>query len=169
MSTEPATTETVESIQTQPVQDTELGKDGKPFDAARAQATIEKLRQEASALKAKAKRADELEALEAKRNEADMTELQKLQKQNQELADKVKASERRELQRATAEKYKLPAAIADLLPGDTAEVMEAKAKELAETLSKQQTIQSPTNPGSGGQGVTDAQRRAFLNGGKMPQ
>lgn len=156
---------------TQPTaQAAEVGPDGQPFDAARAQALIEKLRAEAKDLKARAKLADDLQAEKAKRDEAEMTELQKAQKRLAELEAEVTASKRRELQRATAEKYKLPAAIADLLPGDTAEQMEAKAKELAETLPKPQTIQSPTNPGNGSQGITDAQRRAFLYGGSpMPK
>ncbi len=69
-----ADTETPETTVTPPTveQDpkVELGKDGKPFDAARAQALIEKLQEENKQLKPKAKLAEELSAAEQKRKDA---------------------------------------------------------------------------------------------------
>lgn len=137
-----------------------------PFDAERAKALIDKLRGEVKALKPFEKKAVELEALEAKRKEAEMTELQKAQKRIEELEAVTKAAARREMQRAAAEKWKLPPAIAELIPGDTAEAIEAKAEELAKALpgAKPTTNLSPTNP-AGNAAETEAQKRERLLGG----
>lgn len=71
------------------------GKDGKEFDAARAQATIDKLRGEVNAGKATAK---ELEAAKAKLKEIedrDKTEAEKLAGAAKEASEKLTAAEQR--------------------------------------------------------------------------
>lgn len=147
---------------------TETWEDGQPFDAAKAKALIEKLRNENKELKPKAKKADELEAAEKARKEAEMTELQKAQARIDELTALTKAAELRELRRKVGEAAKLPAAIYELLPEMDEEHMKAKAEELAKALPKPQPGISATNPGPS-TGVTDAQRRDFLYGnGPLP-
>lgn len=137
-----------------------------PFDAERAKALIDKLRGEVKALKPFEKRVTELEALKRQQEEAEMTELQKAQKRVAELEASVKAAERREMQRQAAEKYKLPPAIAELLPGDTQEAIEAKAEELAKAIPQKPTAPnlSPTNP-AGNTAETPDQKRERLMGG----
>jgi hypothetical protein len=147
----------------------ETWKDGEQFDAAKAQALIEKLRTEIKELKPKAKHADELEAIEARRKEAEMTELEKAQKIIDELTAKAKAADLREIRRKIGEAAKLPAAIYELLPEGTEDEMKAKADELAKALPKPQPGLSATNPGASNGTITDEQRRAFLYGnGPLP-
>lgn len=141
----------------------EPGKDGTPFDAERAQALIDKLREENKAAKAAAKKLAEYEAAEQKRKEAEMTELEKLTAQNAELAKKIEQAERREMQRAAGDKYKLPAEFTELLKGTTPEEMEAHAKKLADALPKTAKL-NPTNPPAGGLTETREQKRARLLG-----
>jgi DNA repair exonuclease SbcCD ATPase subunit len=138
------------------------------FDKDRAMALIEKLRGEVKDLKPKAKKADDLEAAEKQRKEAEMTELQKAQAKIDELTAKTKAAELRELRRKVGEAAKLPAEIYELLPEGTEDEMKAKAEALAKALPKPQPGLSATNPPAGTGTITDAQRRAFLNGGPLP-
>jgi len=177
MTEETKATETVAKIETEVVtetakteakEETEIGKDGQPFDAARAMATIEALRKENRDLKPKAKKADEFEKAEQDRKAAEMTELQKAQAKIDELTAKTKAAELRELRRKVGEAAKLPADIYDLLPEGTEDEMKAKAEAIAKALPKPQPGLSATNPGANTAVPTEAQRRVFLNGGPLP-
>jgi len=151
---------------TAPAPETETVK-GEPFDAARAMATIEKLRAEIKELKPKAKQADELSAAEKKRKEAEMTELQKLQAQLEETQAELKAAKIADLRRSVAAEVGLPAAFADRLKGETREAMIEDAKQLLEALPKapKPPPVSPTSPGAGAtQKETLDQRRARIYG-----
>ena len=140
------------------------GADGQPFDAARAQALIEKLREENKVARAAAKKLAELEAAEAKRKDAELSELEKANKKAAELEAELAQVKLREMRTRIGAEYKLPEALAKLLQGNDDNAMKAHAKELADALPKQATL-TPTNPGNGKEGITDAQRRAFLYGG----
>jgi len=178
MTEETKATETVAKIETEVVTEpaktevtteTEIGKDGQPFDAARAMATIEALRKENRELKPKAKKADEFEKAEEDRKTAEMSELQKAQKLIDDLTAKTKAAELRELRRKVGEAAKIPADIYDLLPEGTEDEMKAKAEAIAKALPKPQPGLSATNPGASTGTVTDEQRRAFIYGnGPLP-
>jgi len=159
---------TPEAAQVAEVANTELGKDGQPFDAARAMATIEALRKENRELKPKAKQAEEFEKAEEARKTAEMTELQKAQKLIDDLTTKTKAAELRELRRKVGEAAKLPAEIYELLPEMEEEQMKAKAEALAMALPKPQPGLSATNPGAQNNATeTDAQKRERLQGGAI--
>jgi len=136
-----------------------------PFDAERAKALINKLRDEVKALKPIEKQYQELKTAEEKRKEAEMTELERAQKRIAELEGMTKAQARREMQRSAAEKYHLPAAVAELIPGDTQEDIDKKAEELSKAIpqSKQSPTLNPTNP-SGNAQETEEQKRARLFG-----
>jgi ATP-dependent Lon protease len=161
--------EAQQEVVTDEVQDTpEVGKDGSPFDAERAQALIDKLREENKAAKSAAKELAELKAADEKRKEAEMSELEKLQKKAAELETKLRATELREMRNRIGTEHKLPAEIAELLQGETEEAMKAHAAKLALALPKPSAL-TPTNPGNKPADMTDAQRRAFLyGGGSMP-
>jgi len=157
---EPTASETATQVD---VVEVEVGADGKPFDAARAQALIEKQREELKAAKAAAKELAELKAAEAKRKDAELSELEKEKKARLELESQLKAATLREMQRAAAEKAKLPAEFADRIRGETAEDMEADAAKLAAALPKQPTIKTdPTNPGNAERSETLAEMRERL-------
>ena len=135
-----------------------------PFDAERAKALINKLRDEVKALKPIEKQYQELKTAEEKRKEAEMTELERAQKRIAELEGMTKAQARREMQRSAAEKYHLPAAVAELIPGDTQEDIDKKAEELSRAIPQKQTpTLNPTNPAGQAQ-ETEEQKRARLFG-----
>lgn len=143
----------------------EVGKDGKEFDAQRAQALIDKLRAENKTAKEAAKELAALKEADARRKEAEMSELEKLQSQLKERDAKLQAVTQREMQRAAGEKYKLPAELTARLIGNTAEEMEADAKKLSEALpapEKPKLKIDPTNPGNADHAETDAEARARL-------
>jgi hypothetical protein len=147
----------------------EVGKDGTPFDPERAQATIEKLRQEAKEAKALAKRLAELEAKEEERKMAELSDLEKANKRAEALEAELKATKLREMRTRIGTEAKLPAEIAALLQGDTEEAMKEHAAKLVAALPKPASL-TPTNPPNGQPTVTDEQRRKFLyNGGPLPQ
>ena len=158
------TTETVEAQeQTQAAAQTTPQEDA--FDAERAKALIDKLRNEIKELKPKAKKADELSEAEQKRKEAEMTELDRLNKQLADAQAEVKRTQLAVLQRDAAAKYSLPAELAARLKGETPEELEADAKALAALLpkAKQQPQLSPTQPGaSAGHVETKEQMKARL-------
>ena len=96
-----------------------------------------------------------------------MTDTEKANKRAGELEAKLKAYERAEMQRAAADKVKLPAALAARLQGNTPEELEADAKALLETLPKPEKPApgiNPTNPAGASGTETDAQKRARLLG-----
>ena len=158
------TTETVEAQeQTQAAAQTTPQEDA--FDAERAKALIDKLRNEIKELKPKAKKADELSEAEQKRKEAEMTELDRLNKQLADAQAEVKRTQLAVLQRDAAAKYSLPAELATRLKGETPEELEADAKALAALLpkAKAQPQLSPTQPGaSAGHVETKEQMKARL-------
>lgn len=160
-------TETVAPVTqavTQSVTEPVTNAQDETFDAERAKALIDKLRGEVKSLKSYEKQVSELKAAEDKRKEAEMTELQKAQKRIEELEGLTRAAARREMQRAAAEKYHLPSAIADLLPGDTQEDIDKKAEELSRAIPQKQTpTLNPTNPAGQAQ-ETEAQKRDRLFG-----
>lgn len=159
-------TETVTPVpESDQVSTTEVQNTQEVFDAERAKALINKLRDEVKALKPIEKQYQELKTAEEKRKEAEMTELERAQKRIAELEGMTKAQARREMQRSAAEKYHLPSAIADLLPGDTQEDIDKKAEELSKAIpqSKQSPTLNPTNP-SGNAQETEEQKRARLFG-----
>ena len=140
---------------------------GEPVDAARAMATIEKLRAEIKELKPKARQAEELSEAEKKRKEAEMTEVQKLQAELEKSKAELKATQLIEMRRAAAAKVELPVAFADRLRGETPEELEEDAKKLLEALPKAPKIPAlgATNPGTGAsQGETYEQQWARIHG-----
>jgi hypothetical protein len=140
---------------------------GETYDAARAMATIEKLRAEIKDLKPKAKAAEELSAAEQKRKEAEMTELQKLQAELEKTKGELKLKQLADMKRAAAEKVQLPMVFADRLQGETPEELEADAKKILEALPKAPKAPAigATNPGSGAsQGETYDQQWARIHG-----
>lgn len=145
----------------------EVGSDGEPFDAERAQALITKLRDEAKEAKKAEKELATLKAAEEERKQAEMTELEKLTKKALDLETKLRATELREMRNRIGAEAKLPPVIAALLQGDDEEAMKAHAEQLFAALPKAATI-TPTNPKTGDGKMTDAQKRAFLNGGPLP-
>jgi uncharacterized phage infection (PIP) family protein YhgE len=168
------TTETVEQVkppvtpaQSAPVVEPETGPDGQPFDAKRAQELIDKLREENKALKPKAKKADDLEAAEAKRKEAEMSELEKLQSQLKKQEEDLREANLREMRRIAADKAKLPQELVERLRGTTQDEMDADAAKLAAVIPKVANL-NVTNPPPNDATITDAQRRAFLQGGPLP-
>lgn len=166
--TELTTQEVAEPTTQAPQAVAEVGTDGQVFDAKRAQDLIEKLREENKAAKASAKKLAEYEAAEQKRKEAEMSELEKLQSQIKVQQEQIRAQATREMQRASADKYHLPAELVARLVGETAEEMEADAAKLAAALPKQAVI-NPTNVSNGPTKATDAQWRDFMYGnGKLP-
>lgn len=144
---------------------------GEPFDAARAMATIEKLRAEIKELKPKAKQAEELSAAEQKRKEAEMTELQKLQDALQKAQAELQAAKLAEMRREAAIKVNLPLVFADRLHGDTPEELEADAKKILEALpTPKPPPVSPTSPGAGAshKETLDQQRTRVYTTGFSP-
>jgi len=166
--TETLATEVIpaEKVQAQPAEKVVLGKDGTPFDPERAMALIEKLQNENKELKPKAKLADELTAEQQKIKDAQMSELEKANKRALELEVELKAITRREMQRAAAEKAKLPMEFAERLRGETQEELEADAMKLLTVIPKAPALKTDvTNPGGGSQ-VTETreQKRERLKG-----
>ena len=144
---------------------TELGKDGKPFDAARAQALIDKLDAEAKEGKKAAKRLAELEAKEKERAEAELSELEKANKKLAELEKKLVQSAYRELQKSVADKVGLPSAFALRIQGETEEDMIEDAKSmLAAIPAKVPPKTDITNPSGYQTGETDEAKRKRLLG-----
>lgn len=164
--TEPTNvTETVTPVpESDQVSTTEVQNTQEVFDAERAKALINKLRDEVKALKPIEKQYQELKSAEDKRKEAEMTELERAQKRIAELEGMTKAQARREMQRSAAEKYHLPAAVAELIPGDSLEDIEKKAEELSKVIpQKPNPTLNPTNP-NGNAEETEAQKRERLFG-----
>jgi hypothetical protein len=161
-------TETIEQVETQVETTTAPEAEtikGEPYDAARAMATIEKLRSEIRDLKPKAKKAEELAQAEEQRKQAEMTELQKLQASLEKAQAELKAAKIAEMKNAIAAKVNLPLAFADRLQGETPEELEADAKKLLEALPKPQPPKvSPTSPSGASPGETIAQQRARVYG-----
>jgi len=140
-----------------------------PFDRARAQALIDKLREENKAYKAKARKADELEAAEKARQEAELTEAQKLQKRLQEAEAELAKTRHTSLQITIAAKVGIPATLASRLTGETAEDMEADARSILAEIQKAAKPTAPsvgaTNPGQqASANETREQKRARLLG-----
>ena len=148
----------------------EVGKDGKPFDAARAQALIEKLQGENRALKPKAKLADELTAAEKKRADAGKSDLEKAQSERDAALKALETTNKK----LVAVKYSLPEEFASRIVGSTLEEMDADAAALAKALpakkaTEDKVVTNPTNMASGPVKATDAQWREYLyNNGPMP-
>jgi hypothetical protein len=141
-----------------------LGKDGTPFDPERAMALIEKLQNENKELKPKAKLADELTAEQQKIKDAQMSELEKANKRALELEGELKAITRREMQRAAAEKAKLPMEFAERLRGETQEELDTDAMKLLTVIPKAPALKTDvTNPGISNQvAKTRSERKAEL-------
>ncbi len=153
-----------EPVQAQPAEKVILGKDGTPFDPERAMALIEKLQAENKELRPKAKLADELTAEQQKKKDAEMSDLEKANKRALELEEQLKAITRREMQRAAAEKAKLPMEFAERLKGETQEELEADAMKLLAVIPKAPALKTDaTNPGAATQvAKTHAERKAEL-------
>lgn len=163
---EPETTEMVTT--TQPEAEKALPESSNELEAIRA--ALKKANAEAAKYR---KAAEAAEAEQKAKAEAEMTELQKTQKRLAEIEAKARDLELSQLRRTVGDKHALPAEIADLLKGSTAEEMEEHAKQLAGILPKaaqKPTGAPPTNPGqNGSQGVTREQLSAFLlRGGESP-
>lgn len=166
------TTETVAKVEPEVVAqaatvEADKGKDGAPFDAARAQKLIDTLRAENKVAKAAEKELLELKADAQKRKDSELSDLEKANKRNLELAAKLTETEMRERRTRIGSEHKLPAEIAELLQGDDDEAMKAHAAKLVAALPKSPNL-GPTNPPAGTGAVTDAQRRAFMNGAPLP-
>lgn len=154
--------------QTTPAQVAEvevLGKDGKPFDPARAQALIEKQAEEIKQLKPKAKLADELTAKEKERADAELSEAEKLKKQLAELEQ----TNRSTMAENAALSAGLPKEFASRLQGDTKEALEADAAEFAKLFPDKVVLKvapklNTTNPANPQQTETEAQQRERLFG-----
>jgi hypothetical protein len=143
----------------------ELGKDGKPFDAVRAQALIDKLDAEAKEGKKASKRLAELEAKEKERADAELSELDKATKQIAELKAQVALQAHRELQKSVADKVGLPSVFASRIQGENEVDMEEDAKSLLAAMpGKVAPALNATNPGAPQTGETEAQKKARLLG-----
>lgn len=147
----------------------ELGKDGKPFDAARAQALIEKLQAENKEARAAAKKLAEYEAAEKKRTDAEKSDLEKALSARDEALKTAQLAHKK----LVAIKYHLPDEFADRIKGDTLEEMDADAEKLAAALPKpkepERVVINPTNMANGPVRGTDAQWRDYLyNNGPLP-
>ena len=139
------------------------------FDKERAMATINALREIEKQAKKDAKELARLKEAEAKQKESEMTELQKAQKQAADLQAERDKLALDLILRDVISETGLPPVLADRLKGVTKEEMLADAQELLKVLPKQETTEQPkaprvgpTNPGAGGNQLTDEQRRAFL-------
>lgn len=156
--TEPTTPAQVVAV------DETLGTDGKPFDPARAQALIEKLKKENSELKPKAKLADELTAKEKQKADAELTEVERLRNQ---LAEQAKTNLSTMAENA-ALLHGLPKEWADRLKGSTKADLEADAAEFAKLIPANLQKQAPkintTNPANPQTAETEAQQRERLFG-----
>jgi cytochrome c556 len=162
----PEPTETVEAQEPTQAVEQPTPQEEQPFDAERAKALIDKLRNEIKDLKSKAKKADELSEAEQKRKEAEMTEVDRLNKQLADAQAELKAARIATLQRDAATKHNLPAELASRLKGETPEELEADAKALAELLPKPKTPPlKPTYPGNNASGESETyeeKRRRLL-------
>jgi len=128
---------------------------------------LEKERAENQALKPKAKLADELTAAEQKKKDAELSDLEKEKKVRLALEEENKQLKLNQMRRDAAEKVKLPSEFADRLRGETPEELEADAQKLLKAIPTSVNL-SATNASNSTGAVTDAQRKAFLNGGPLP-
>jgi len=135
--------------------------DGKITFSAEQQDHIQKLIDAAvgKAVKAtdKTARQDERQKIENERKNKDAEEqgdyktLYEQEKEKREALEAKQAeAERKELQRAAADKYKLPAALAELLQGETEADLAAHAQRLAREIGAREA--PDTNGGKGGNG-----------------
>jgi len=133
---------------------------------AKVQAALKEANKEAAARR---KKLDEYEAKDKAKADADLTESQKAIKERDEMAKKLAALERREMQRSIGMKYGLNEALIPRLQGETPEEMEADAKALSEALPKAPKTPAinPTNPGGAATGETVAQQSARLHGSNV--
>lgn len=145
----------------------ELWEDGKPFDPARAKATIQALRGEAKLSK---QEKDELEQLRQEKKakaEAEMTEAERLKKRAEEAEAQAAKLQSDILRRDVAAETGLPAVFADRLKGSTKEELLADAQEILKALPAQQKVNpklNATNPANADAAETDAQKRERLFG-----
>ncbi len=169
MATDEVTPQVEVTEQKPPAQVTEvdevLGKDGKPFDPARAQALIEKLTKENKELKPKAQLADELTAKEKEKADAELTEVERLKNQ---LAEQEK-NNRSTMAENAALAAGLPANFADRLKGTTKAELEADAAEFAKLFPDKVVLkQAPklniTNPANAHENETKEQARERILG-----
>lgn len=134
--------------------------EGETFDAARAMALIEKLRNQVKELSPKAKQAEQLAAAQKAKEESEMSELQKLNKRLADTESELRQTKRASTAAQIAARLGLPEALANRLQGETPEEMEADAKAILEALPKP-TKPNPgvvPNPGAGAAPVnTDAE------------
>jgi multidrug efflux pump subunit AcrB len=135
------------------------------FDAERAMATIQKLREIEKKAKRDAKRLAELEQAEETRKRAEMSEIERLQAENEAIKSKYQQAERENQQRSIAAEVGLPDAFALRIQGNDAEEMRADAEALLKAMpAKPPARVSTTNPAQGTQGETDAEKRRRLLG-----
>lgn len=157
--------ESTQVVETQPETEAqvapEVGSDGEEFDAARAQALIKKLRDEAKVAKTAQKELATLKAAEEERKEAELSELEKANKRAAELEAELNTTKLREMRNRIGAEAKLPSEIAALLQGETEEAMKEHAAKLVAALPKSATL-SPTNPGNVPAVETRAQKKARL-------
>lgn len=127
-------------------------------------------------------RLEELEKAEADRKTAEMSEVEKaqaklneLEAQKNELEQKLKMAERRELQHKVAKAVDLPDGLAERLRGETEEEMTEDAKTILALLPQKEDTSSPKpppktpviNPNNGQKGETRAQQKARLFGQRV--
>lgn len=149
-------------------QTTPASADAEVFDEKRAMDTIRKLREIEKQSKQDAKELARLREAEAKRQESEMTELQRVQKQAADLQAERDKLALDLIRRDVISETGLPPLLADRLKGTTKDEMLADAQELLKVLPQQTTAQpttphvNPTNPGAGGNQITDEARRQFL-------
>lgn len=139
------------------------------FDKERAMATINALREIEKQAKKNEKELARLKAEEAKRADAELSETEKLRKQAAELQAERDKLALDLIRRDVIAETGLPPVLADRLKGVSKEEMLADAQELLKVLPpKQETQQTqnprvnPTNPGAGGNQISDEARRQFL-------
>lgn len=127
-----------------------LGADGKPFDPARAQALIDKLREEVKALKPKAQKAEEYEEELRKAEEAKLSEVDRLKREAERLQAQLQAVQLQTLKSNVAMKHNI-SAWADRLVGNTEEELEADALRIValtkpDDKEKGKKVGKETNP-----------------------
>lgn len=142
---------------TSPAEDDEYSRD-------RAMNTILNFRKMEKEWKRERKELEDLRVKDEERKKAEMTEAEKYKLEAEEAKAELARERVGRMRLQVAAKYNLPEALANRLQGDTLELMEADAEQLAKLLPKpkKEPALSPNDIGDGQKGETDAQKRARI-------
>ena len=137
----------VEDPETDPVEDPEA--DPEPFDEGRAKAKIAKANNEAKALRARLKAAEEKAARLDELEEGNKTETEKAAERARSLEERAARAESDLLRLRVATRKGLTEAQARRLVGDTEEELEADADELVTSFAAPDGTPPPARPPGG--------------------